>query len=457
MAVQARNLRVDNGGQIGANTFGSGDAGRLQIATTEDILLSSGSVLGPSGLFATSDVLGNGNGGAIELLAEHLVMEQGAQAVTTSFSQGTSGSIAIEASQVSLTGTSEPIAIPLPPTPPEGPPGIPPEGLSGILPEGPSGILPEGPPEDSPIGDIAPVFVNPTLLQSGMGPLSQGQGGGITINADRVSVTGGAEISTGTFGAGNAGALNIFSEDVTVAGFSPIEGPSGIFTTVNFGAAGNGGDLAIETNRLQVLDGAQIATSTAGSGTAGNLIVKGTSVLASGRTQQGRSGLFATAIGSTGAGGNLRLDADTVTVQSGATLSVSNFASGENSPVPPGQGAAGDLQVNATEILLRDRGLLSADTAAGDRGNIGIATNVLTLRNASRITTNATSTATGGNIDITATGFVVAVPTENSDITANSVFGDGGRVTIAAQNVLGLAVQPSLTAQSDITASSEFG
>ncbi len=434
VAVQAQNLRVDDGGQIGASTFGSGDAGRLQIDTAETLLLSGRSALGPSGLFAISDVVSGGSAGTLALSAEHLVMTRGAQAFTTSLGTGTAGNITIDANRVSLEGTSQPLLV-APSEPSPAPP-----------------VVTDGAP---------PLLVTPTLIQSGMGPEARGQGGGqgggITIDANRVRVTDGAEISTGTFGAGDAGALSIVSEEITVAGFSPLEGPSGIFTTVSFGAAGRGGVLSIESDRLQILDGAQIATSTAGPGTAGDLIIKGGAVLASGRTEQGRSGLFATAIGSTGSGGNLRVDADTVVVASGAALSVSNFASSENSPIPPGQGAAGDLQIRAANIMLRDRGFLSADTAAGDRGNIRIDTDLLALREGSRITTNATNSATGGNIDIATTGFVVAVPAENSDITANSVFGNGGQVTIAAQSILGFAARPTLTDKSDITASSEFG
>ena len=228
-------------------------------------------------------------------------------------------------------------------------------------------------------------------------------------------------------------------------------------TTVNFGATGNGGALTLTADRLRALNGAQIASSTLGRGSAGDLSIDAETVQLSGRTAQGRSGLFATAIADRGAGGTLRINAASLLVDDGATVSVSNFPSSEASPVPPGQGAAGNLQVNAQQIVIQDQGLLSADTVAGDRSNITLQTELLALRRGSRITTNATGTATGGNINIEAQGYVIAVPDENSDITANAVFGDGGQVNISAQQILGLALQPELTAQSDITASSEFG
>jgi filamentous hemagglutinin family protein len=419
--LRSRHLTVADGGQLGANTYGIGDAGQLQVAVEDTVTLTGGSFLGPSGLFAISGLPGDGSGGQLSIRAENLLIERGAQAFTSSFNSGAAGNIQIDVSRVALLGTSEPITI----------------------------FNPDG---------TAQTVVIPTLLQTGMGEASLGQGGDLTINADQIRVAGGATITTGTFGPGNAGAISLVADEITVDGFSAAAGPSGIFATVGPGATGNGGSLNIDTRQLRVLNGAQIATSTAGPGNAGDLVVTGESVLLSGQVPQGRSGLFATAIGSVGTGGNLFVTANDLQLREGATLSVSNFPSSADSPIPPGQGAAGNLQVSARQITLRDQSLLSADTAVGDRGNINLETVALTLRQGSRITTNATGTATGGNIDIDAMdGFVVAVPTENSDITANAVFGDGGNVSIAAQNVLGIEPRESPTALSDITASSEFG
>ncbi len=421
LSIRSLNLSVESGGQVASNTYGNSNAGRLQITVDETFSLSGGSFLGPSGLFATTGQLGRGNSGQITVDAQHLLMTQGAQILTSNINEGAAGSILINADRVSLIGTGAPLEVP------------------------------------SPDGGFQTV-VSPTLLQSDMGERSSGLGGDIVINADQVLVAEGAEISTGTSGQGQAGNLNISTQVFEVSGFSELEGPSSVLTSAAFGSTGNGGALNINANRLQVLNGAQIATSTAGTGKAGDLVVQGESILVSGRTAQGRSGLFANAIGSVGDGGNLLVTANELALRDGATLSVSNFPSGAASPIPPGQGAAGDLRVSARAVALSDQALLSADTAAGDRGNITLKTDVLTLRRNSQITTNATRSATGGNITIdAATGFVVAVPDENSDITANAVFGDGGRVDIAAQQVIGIQARPALTPLSDVTASSEFG
>ncbi|MEL6552247.1 MAG: S-layer family protein [Cyanobacteria bacterium J06621_11] len=425
--LSADNLTINNGGKISATTFGSGNAGRINVATLDQINLIGGGAIGPSGIFSVSESSATGNAGLIDIETENLDLQRGAGIVTSSRSPGASGSILIDASRVSLDGTTDAIEIPL------------------------------------PDGSTRTIF-EPTSLQADLGPISSRQGGDIDIDADIVSVTGGAEITSATNGPGSAGSINISSTDdpsksVTVSGFSPFAGPSLIATTTRSPvASGSGGNLTIATDRLSVLDNGQISTGTIGPGDAGDLIINSESTLISGKTALGRSGLFATAIADTGNSGSITLTTESLDVLEGGTLSVGNFPSVANSPFPPGRGSSGDLTINAEQVLLTNQAVLNADTAAGDRGNINIQTDLLTLRTGSQITTNAIGTATGGNININAeNGFVVAVPQENSDITANAVRGDGGQVNITAQDVFGIEPSAELTPNSDITASSEFG
>jgi large exoprotein involved in heme utilization and adhesion len=53
--------------------------------------------------------------------------------------------------------------------------------------------------------------------------------------------------------------------------------------------------------------------------------------------------------------------------------------------------------------------------------------------------------------------FIVGVPRENSDITANAFAGNGGNIEISTQSIFGLQVRDELTPLSDITASSQLG
>ena len=426
--LRSQALVVEKGGQFGAITYGEGDGGRLNITVEDTTRLTGGSPFGPSGFSVAADSIGSGSSGQINLKTRALQMSGGAQIFAGSLTSGAAGGITVIADQISLAGTSEPIET----------------------------FTPDGPLQR----------VIPTKIESSMGALSTGVGEDIELVADQIQVSDGAEIITTTSGTGDAGAINIASDEIVVSGRSPLgqEGPSLISTLVAPGATGEGGALNIETNSLQILDSAQVGTSTAGQGRAGNLSVNSRSVLISGQNALGRSGLFANAVSppntdsSTGAGGNLSVQTETLRITEGGTLNVSNFPSGQGGPQQIGRGDAGNLTVEAQQIFLDGEGVISADTAEGDRGNVTLQTESLILRRGSRITANATGTSTGGNITINAPeGFIVAVPEENSDITANAVLGDGGRVDITAQNVLGIEPRPELTPLSDITTSSEAG
>jgi large exoprotein involved in heme utilization and adhesion len=123
-------------------------------------------------------------------------------------------------------------------------------------------------------------------------------------------------------------------------------------------------------------------------------------------------------------------------------------------------GKAGDIEVQARSILLDKAGEIRADAASVDGGNIVLnVKDLLLLRDHSPISTSAGIENAGGNGgDITINApFIVAVPSENSDITANAFTGRGGNINITTQGIYGLQFRPRATPLSDITASSQFG
>jgi filamentous hemagglutinin family protein len=136
--------------------------------------------------------------------------------------------------------------------------------------------------------------------------------------------------------------------------------------------------------------------------------------------------------GGIGNGGYVQINAGSLSLTNGAQLSTSSL----------GQGNAGDITINATRVTLNNQAKISAETAGGQGGNINITTTDLLLRNSSNISTSAgtqTTPGNGGGITINAEGgFVIAVPSENSNIVANAFGGQGGVITINANRVLGL-------------------
>ena len=146
------------------------------------------------------------------------------------------------------------------------------------------------------------------------------------------------------------------------------------------------------------------------------------------------TGLLTQAVGVAGAGaaGDLTIASGELIVQDGAQVNVSS----------EGTGDAGNLEVAVRSIQLDNKGKLTAETAAGNGGNITLRNpDLLLMRRNSEISTSAGSAGAGGdggNIDIIDAKFTVALPSENSDITANAFTGRGGRVQITAQGIFGL-------------------
>jgi large exoprotein involved in heme utilization and adhesion len=317
-----------------------------------------------------------------------------------------------------------------------------------------------------------------------------GNGGNITIDSGEFSLRDRAVLSASTFGQGNAG-------NVTVRAKNAVSLDNAyIFTTVESGGVGEGGNIDINAATLSLTNSAQLltitreasATQPPGWGDAGSINVNVTGIV----NIAGEKNGFASAIGSSvltgtvGNGGNITIDSGEFSLRDRAFLSAetlgqgnagtikvnaatqvnisgksSNFNSGlfVNSQSPTG--TAGDIIVTSPRITLDNSGTLNAESASGNGGDINLQTDLLLLRRGAEISTTAGTAEAGGdggniNIDVPS-GFIVVVPGENSDIRANAFTGAGGRVDIKANGIYGIEFRESPTPLSDITASSEFG
>jgi large exoprotein involved in heme utilization and adhesion len=293
---------------------------------------------------------------------------------------------------------------------------------------------------------------NRSRLATAVYPGATGAGGNLTLSTGRLILRDGAQIVTSTFSSGAAGTLAVRASDlVELSGTSaPGQFGSGLFTAVPPGATGDGGNLTLSTGRLILRDGSLVSAASLGDGQAGTLAVSASeSVELIGTSADGRvpSVLTARSRGIADAG-NLRISTGLLRVQDGAQVNVSGDGSGD----------AGNLEVQANSVFLDNNGQLIARTASGNGGNIALDVRDLLLqRHNSQIATDARGgTGNGGNIDINGQ-FIVAVPNENSDITANAVEGRGGNINIITSGIYGQEFRPSPTSRSDITASSDFG
>ncbi|WP_250123484.1 S-layer family protein [Chroococcidiopsis sp. CCMEE 29] len=406
VSVTAGSLQLDGGARISAAAFGAGKGGSLTV-NASDVQLSGTSADSQieSTLISTADQNSTGDAGDLTINTHTLLVRDGAQIGTGTFSAGKGGSLTVNASDVQLSGESA-------------------DGQTG------SGLF-------------ANVDQNST-----------GDAGDLTINTHTLLVRDGAQVFNGTFSAGKGGSLTVNASDVQLSGEGAIsQYPSGLFADAEQNSTGDAGDLTINTDTLLVRDGAQVGASTFefSAGKGGNLTVNASEVQLIGESADGQypSGLVVNAQrNSTGDAGDLTINTDTLLVQDGAGVSVSSR----------GTGTAGNMRINARSIRLNNNALLIADTRSAfvdpnsEQATININSQNLFVNRNSNIFTNAEGeNVIGGNINID-TDFLIAV--ENSDISANSANFRGGNVRIDAFGIFGTQFREVPDDRtSDITAS----
>ncbi|MBE9128184.1 filamentous hemagglutinin N-terminal domain-containing protein [Coleofasciculus sp. LEGE 07092] len=493
--VQGRHVTLSEGAALIANTFGADDGGTLTVNASESVeLMGTSSTTGfPSGLL--TETAGAGAGGNIIINTQRLVIRDGAQASAAAFlpGNGQGGNLFVNASQsIDLIGESPDLSFA--------------SGLFTVT-EGDSAggnlqvntgqlTIQDGAAIDASTfgnqqgGNLSVTASTINLIgtsadprfPSGLFAFTGGRGasGKLTVDTDVLIIQDGANISTSTFAAGNAGEISIrSSESLLVTGTRQNGFPSGIFAQANPGATGKGGNLTIETPQLTIQDQGRVSASTAGSGRGGNLTLDTErlilerggqiSTLTTSSGQAGEltvrasdsviltgisatsgvpSGLFAQTQGS-GDAGDLQITTDRLIIQDGAKATVT-------SEDPTSQAAAGNLLIQADTIELNNQGLITGETQSGQGGNINLNAEHIQLLNTSRISTTAGTANSPGDGGFITIQTDTLVGLGNSDITANSFQGRGGQINITAQGIFGLEVRPQLTENNDITAFSLF-
>ena len=281
-------------------------------------------------------------------------------------------------------------------------------------------------------------------------------GGTIEIQASQVNLSHQSFIGSDSFGSGTAGTLRIkAAESVNV--------DASLISATTYGTALMGALLEINTDRLSVLQGGIIGTSTFNSGNAGSIRIQASDFIKVSGVGNPVSPFLTTPSGIESASFTLPLVRQVLNipeVPSGNagdvvinTKDLSVFDQGRINVRSEGSGNAGELKITANTIKLARSGLLSASTKF-EGGSVEIQTSMLLLRDRSQILATAAGTGNGGNIQIDAP---LIIGLGNSDIAASAIKGRGGNIRITTQSILGLQYRTTLTSENDITASSEFG
>lgn len=412
LRIQTRRLVVQEGGLIVNVSLSDGNAGDLTVVASESIEVSGirpDDPLNPTGIL--SQTFGTGKGGNLSIDTGRLIVRDGGLIASNTFGAGQAGNLTVKAAEsVELIGTN---------------------------------------PDPTISGGIG----------AGVDVGATGNSGSLTIETKRLTIQGGGQILTATFGDGNAGEMIINASDsIELIGVASnadsIRGSSGLFASaeidpINGAISGKVGDLRINTNSLIVRDGARISADNFGTNSGGNITINvGQLIVQNGGTI--RAGAFGE-----GAGGTLNVNASDLVQITGFTTLGGERVNSALFVRSQGSGGAGSLGIQARSIQLDNFGQLTADSTAGE-GNINIQTReALILRGNSDISTNSTGIDPGGNISINSDNLVAL---GNSDITANAENSRGGQVIINALAIFGTQfreIGSPLT--SDITASSDLG
>jgi filamentous hemagglutinin family protein len=252
----------------------------------------------------------------------------------------------------------------------------------------------------------------PRFRESGIttGTVGAGKAGDIALDTKRLTIREGAAILNPTFGTGDGGS-------VTIRASESVEiNASGLFTTT-FNSA-NAGSIAIETGQLSVTDGALVSPSTFGAGNSGNLIVRASDSVIIARQRSDSpldTGLVTNSIGGTGRAGNIEINTRSLRLEAGATISSPSGLITRERLIPEG-GPGGNITINAKDSVFV----------------IGTSANPISeeIRFGSLILAGTFGSGKGGDVTLNARRLIVR---DGGAIIAGTLgAGSGGNLTVTA-------------------------
>ncbi len=445
LTIATRQLTVKGGAQVFAGTTGQGQGGNLFVNASDSVELSGRAPDGASASALSTQTQGAGTAKDLTIATVKLIVSDGAQVSASTTGQGQGGNLFVNASDsVELMGTGK--------------------SADGSLVA--SGLFTQANRGATGAGGNSTITTGKLIVQDGAqvsaGTSGLGNGGNIQVNASNGSVDLSGDspdhlfasgLFTSTSGVGQAGNITVNSNTFRLADGAVVNasttGKGDITTNSN---AFRGGTININANTFDVANGGRLVTTTSGTGLAGDINLK---VLNNISLEGQRSGLFAnTTVGSTGGGGTITIDPSRLTLTNGAGVAVNS----------QGTGIGGNLNVQAGSLTLDNRSFLSATTNSSTGGNIKLTVpSLMLMRRNSQISASAGiagGSGNGGNIAID-TPFIFAYPSEDSDIRANAATGNGGKVQIIGSGngsgIFGIQYQKVNTPESDITANSTAG
>jgi filamentous hemagglutinin family protein len=426
LSIYTDRLLITSGANLRVSTAAAGDAGSVFVQA-RDILVQGQADLEPTmsdptpdprlsaiGSISTTAPRASGGAGDITIHTEYLRVEDGGQITASTNTRGDAGNLTIMATDIVLSGRSSK----------------------------------QNPRSSGLFAQVAR-------------PQATGNGGALRIETDRLTVQNGADISTTTNGRGNAGPLTILARESLI-----LSNSGGIGATANLpvphnvnggggGTGGNGGDIRISTNFLQLIGGGAIASTTKGSGQAGNINIEAGEIQLIGEepmppsnraTRPRLSRIEASTINTmiedrtqkmdvfviaTGGGGDITIQADRFVATDGGRVRTSTESSGN----------AGDIAVSAETVELsgtssprnpRPSGLFAVAeeinnvNTIGNGGGITLEVDRLDVSDGANVSVSSEGDGSAGDLQIDAE----QIRLDRGFLNADTNFGDRGNILL---------------------------
>ncbi len=284
IVLSTQRLIATGGGAIGSSTLGTGRGGDVTINATDSVMVEGYAPITfqPSILSATT--LNAGNAGNLTVNTSRLIVRDGGRIDSSTLASGDSGSVTINASNsIDIKGV---------------------------------------PSSQNPSLVISSANIESQIIRNlfGLPPIPSGNSGNIAINTPLLNITGNALITVRNDGLGNAGSIQVNTNGIN------ITNNGGISATT---AIGEGGDIAVQSNILQLNNGTISATA----------------------GQQGTDG----------DGGNVNVKANILVLAKNSSITANAF-----------KGRGGNIDIDAIGFFISPNSRLEASSQLGIDGTIQV-------------------------------------------------------------------------------------
>jgi filamentous hemagglutinin family protein len=409
--VTSPRLTIQGGGTISAATYSNAPGGNIDIQAADTVQMSGFSSANPrrfsnvtTGAFAT----GAGSGGSLTIATGNLNISDRAFISSQTFSGGTGGDVNIRATnsvQITGTGFAE---------------------LQQVFQIGAlQGILQ---PTDRGTGIV--------LGTAGEG----GTSGNLNLETSSLMMHNGGIIFSPTFIQGAGGHLNISASKLVDISGSAIQAGNSL------GSNGTGGNITVNTQHLNLRDGAVIISATFGNGKGGNVDVNAETIEIQ-STPLGAAiltGIYTNTTLGAGQGGDLTINTGNLLIRDGVIAS--NTGASLPMGVIPVGGVGGNVTINARDTVeiagvLPDprfpSGLGTTAFSQSTAGELTVFTKKLIFRDGADATTATLGAGQGGTLTVHASESVELTGITVGNLTLGGLSAAAGRATLPELQVTG--------------------